>query len=318
MAWVEERPWHNLGVKVPASVPAEQMIGAAGLAWKVELEPAQGARLIRRHPETYDRCLIMREPLDSEQDAVVLGMVSGRYKPLQNAEAFEFFEPFIGNGWATFETAGALGKGERVWVLAKLSGQIEVIPGDTVDRYLLLSNTHDGKGAVSIRFTPIRVVCQNTLNWAEEGGVSVLRVRHSRRIAEHLKKAQAIELKQIVEKVFSEAETLFGNMAAREIEIKDEDQILEALYPRTERQKRLDEEPERWALVHSVLENERLTPPATRKTLWGFYNAIVRTEDYRDSRQDGSGRLERVWFGSGHDLKVKALNLARQQLARAA
>ena len=102
--------------------------------------------------------------VDREKEAVALGLVSNRYVPLQNIEAFSFFEPFIHNGWAQFHTAGALGNGERVWVLAKLDGQIVIGKDDAIDRYLLLSNKHDGTGAVSIRFTPIRVVCQNTLN----------------------------------------------------------------------------------------------------------------------------------------------------------
>ena len=67
-----------------------------------------------------------------------------------------------------------------------------------------------------------------------------------------------------------------------------------------------------------MLDDKTVTPPATRNTLWGLYNAVVRAEDYRDARQDGPSRLERVWFGSGHDLKVKALDLVRQQLKLAA
>jgi phage/plasmid-like protein (TIGR03299 family) len=260
----------------------------------------------------------LREPVDREKEAVALGLVSGRYVPLQNIEAFSFFEPFIHNGWAQFHTAGALGNGERIWVLAKLDGQIVIGKGDAVDRYLLLSNKHDGTGAVSIRFTPIRVVCQNTLNWAEEGGSSVVSVRHSKNIGDNLKKAQTAELKHIIDKVFAEAETLFGHMAARQMGFDDTDHFLELLFPRTDNQKRLDLEPERWARVRAVLDDATVTPAATRNTLWGLYNAVVRAEDYRDARQDESARLERVWFGSGHDLKVKALDLARRQLKRAA
>jgi hypothetical protein len=189
-------PWHKLGTRVPASVTAAEMIEAAGLAWKVTLPPAPGARLIDPDSSTYDRYLIIREPFGDETEGVALGLVGSGYVPLQNLEAFSFFEPFIRNGWATFHTAGALGNGERVWVLAKMSGQIMIGRDDPIDKYLLLSNTHDGTGAVSIRFTPIRVVCQNTLNWAEEGGSSVISVRHSKNIAKRLKDAQDRELKQ--------------------------------------------------------------------------------------------------------------------------
>lgn len=320
IAFVGEQPWHELGVKVPASVTAAEMIAAARLSWNVGLKPAPGAQRVKRRSDVvYDRYLIMRDPVDRERKPVALGMVGNRYVPLQNADAFEFFEPFIRNGWAQFETAGALGRGERVWVLAKLSGQIVIGKDDAIDRYLLLSNKHDGSGAVSIRFTPIRVVCQNTLNFAmEEGGSSVISVRHSKNMTEKLKQAQAEELRHIIDKVFDEAETLFGQFAARNLRADSTDEFLEILFPRTKAQKDRGEEPEAWSRVRAVLDDQKVTPAATRNTLWGLYNAVVRAEDYRAAQQDASARLERVWFGSGHDLKIKALNTARQQLKKAA
>jgi hypothetical protein len=237
--------------------------------------------------------LASRDPVGLGKEKVVLGLVGGRYVPLQNEEAFEFFEPFIRNGWASFRTAGALGNGERVWVQAQLSGQIIVVPGDVIDKFLLLSNSHDGSGAVTIRFTPIRVVCQH--------------------------KAQAEELKRIVDKVFAEATTLFRRMAALTFGADESDHFLELLFPRSEAQKRANKEPERWDRIKLVLDNADITPPQTRNTLWGLYNAIVRDEDYRSSRETGeTARLERVWFGSGHNLKMRALDRARNQLQQAA
>jgi phage/plasmid-like protein (TIGR03299 family) len=316
MAFVGEVPWHGLGTSVPPSVTAAEMIEAAGLAWKVTVKAAPGARLVDDKRNIHDRYLVARTDAGGEE--TVLGLVGNRYVPLQNADAFSFFEPFVRNTWATFHTAGALGNGERVWVLAKLGGQIIVGTDDKIDRFLLLSNTHNGSGAVTIRFTPVRVVCQNTLNWAEEGGTSVISVRHTKNIGENLKKAQAEELKAIVDKVFAEAEILFGAMAARKLDVENIDEILELLFPRTEKQKKADQEPERWARIRAVLDDRRVTPPHTRNTLWGLYNAIVRAEDYRGSRQSDAARLERVWFGSGHDLKVKALDTARDWLRKAA
>lgn len=318
MAFVDEVPWHGLGKAVAANVAAAEMIEAAGLAWKVRVEPAPGARVVDQKRKTYDRHLIIRDRTAGEAKDPVLGLVGRRYVPLQNSEAFSFFEPFIRNGWATFHTAGALGNGERVWVLAKLVGQITVARGDKIDKFLLLSNTHDGTGAVAIRFTPIRVVCQNTLNWAEKGGTSVISVRHTKNIGDNLKKAQATELKRVIDKVFADAETLFDQMAARPLKADGIDEFLDLVFPRTDKQKKADQEPESWTRVHAVLDDGTITPPTTRNTLWGLYNAIVRAEDFRKARQDASGRLERVWFGSGHDLKVRALNFARDQLQRAA
>jgi phage/plasmid-like protein (TIGR03299 family) len=130
-------------------------------------------------------------------------VVGHGYEILQNDKAFEFFEPFIVSRAARFETAGALRDGERVWVLAKLADPIRVIGDDVVDRYLLLSNSHDGRGAVSIRFTPVRVVCQNTLNLATKGGSATIHVRHTRGMYQRLDQAQQEKLGQVIEATFS-------------------------------------------------------------------------------------------------------------------
>src|SRR6476646_208313 len=152
MAYVGETPWHGLGKKVPATVNASEMICAANLNWSVDKLPAPGARLLDPENEIYERYLIVRQPVGDEAEGMALALVGRGYEPLQNVDAFTFFEPFIDNKWATFETAGALGNGERVWVLARLNGDMIIAADDVVERYLLLSNTHDGSGAVTVRF----------------------------------------------------------------------------------------------------------------------------------------------------------------------
>ena len=319
MAFVGHVPWHGLGKVVSSTVTAKDMCKVAGLDWDVTKEPAPGARIVNKQRGLHDRYLIMRDPGGEETNAVALGMVGSGYEPLQNSEAFKFFEPFIENKYAQFHTAGALGNGERVWVLVKLNDQIVIEGDDIVDRFLLLSNSHDGTGAVSIRFTPIRVVCQNTLNFAMKRGSRAISVRHTRNVAQHLATAQATELKRIIEKAFKEAGTVFGNMALKTLNAEHTNTILNILFPRTDRQKNDGLEPERWGRIKHILDDEAVTPPKTKNTLWALYNAITRDEDYRSSREALSdARLERVWFGSGHDLKIKALTVCRNQLHKAA
>ena len=319
MAFVDEVPWHGLGEAVASTVTATEMCRAAGLDWEVTKQPAPGARIVNERRALHDRYLIMREPVGDEEDAVALGMVGSGYEPLQNTDAFKFFEPFIEGKYAQFHTAGALGNGERVWVLVKLNGQIVIGRDDIVDRFLLLSNNHDGTGAVSIRFTPIRVVCQNTLNFAMKHGAGAISVRHTCNIAWHLATAQATELKRIIEKAFKEAGMLFGNMALETLTAEHTDSVLEILFPRTVRQKKARLEPERWRRIKEILDDNTVTPSSTKNTLWALYNAITRDEDYRSSRAlSAKARLERVWFGSGHDLKIKALTVCRNQLSKAA
>ncbi len=319
MAFVGEAPWHGLGEAVAETATANEMCRAAGLDWEVTKEPAPGARIVNGKRGTHDRYLIMRNPVGKEQGAVALGMVRSGYEPLQNAEAFKFFEPFIDGNYAQFHTAGALGNGERVWVMIRLKDQLVIGKGDVIDRYLLLSNSHDGSGSVSIRFTPIRVVCQNTLNFAMKGGSGAISVRHTRNITRHLATAQAEEIKRIIEKAFKQAKTLFGRMALKSLTADRTDEILELLFPSTKRQKKHGLEPERWGRIRHILDDADLTPPETKNTLWALYNAITRDEDYRESREAScEARLERVWFGSGHDLKIKALIVCREHLRDAA
>ena len=319
MAFAGDVPWHGLGKGVESTVTAEKMCEAAGLDWKVTKKPAPGARLVDKQRGLHDRYLTMRDPVGDETDEVALGMVGSGYEALQNTDAFKFFEPFVEGNYARFHTAGALGNGERIWVLAKLKDQIVIADDDIVDRFLLLSNSHDGTGSVSIRFTPIRVVCQNTLNFAMKGSAAAISVRHTRNIARHLAAAQAAELKRIIEKVFTEAETLFAKMALESLNVERTDEILELLFPCTERQKRDGLKPKRWRRIKHILDDADVTRPSTKGTLWALYNAITRDEDYRKSREASSeARLERVWFGSGHDLKIKTLAVCREQLPKVA
>lgn len=320
MAYVGEVPWHGLGQQVADTITAAAMCSAAGLNWTVVKEPAPGARLLDPRKKRYDRYLILRDPVKDESGRVALGLVGSGYEPLQNSDAFAFFEPFIDSGFARFHTAGALGNGERVWVLAKLKDQIVIGKDDPIDRYLLLANSHNGEGAVSVRFTPIRVVCQNTLNLAiADKGKSAISVRHTRHIDRNLARAQATELKAIFDKVFADAAALFAVMAARSLKAGQRDDILEALFPRTKQQVESRERPERWRRIERVLDDGAVTPRRTAASLWGLYNAIVRDEDYRSSREAGAeARLERVWFGAGEDLKLRTLRHFRDVLSKAA
>jgi phage/plasmid-like protein (TIGR03299 family) len=319
MAFVGNVPWHGLGRQVPPTVTASEMCRAAGLDWKVTKVPAPGARIVDATKELHDRYLVLREAIQLERDPVALGMVGLDYEPLQNTDAFAFFGPLVENKYAQFHTAGALGNGEKVWVLAKLAEQIIIKGDDIVDRFVLLSNSHNGRGAVTVRFTPIRVVCQNTLNYAMKKSSGVISVRHTRHIARNLADAQAKQLKRVIEKVFSQAGELFGQMAMRNMTAESTNAFLEVMFPRTASQRKQFREPERWTRIKTILDDPSVTPAKTKNTLWALYNAVVRDEDYRQSSESSAdARLERVWFGKGHNLKVKALQASRDQLRKAA
>ncbi|WP_374972126.1 DUF932 domain-containing protein [Blautia producta] len=155
MFYVREVPWHGLGTRVMEAPTSKDALIAAGLDWKVVQEPI--------YTGTEEQIDGYRANV-RERDRKVLGVVTERYKVIQNEEAFAFTDALLGEG-VRYETAGSLQGGRKVWVLAHMPHEY-IISGERISPYLLFSNTHDGSGAVKVALTPIRVVCNNTLNLA--------------------------------------------------------------------------------------------------------------------------------------------------------
>jgi phage/plasmid-like protein (TIGR03299 family) len=311
MAYYGDVPWHGIGTRIPKGVTAEQMICAAGLDWNVDLRPARGATLINRKGE-FSRYEVVRMPRPTTRETEVLfGVVSRRYHPLQNVEAFQFFDPIVREEKAFFETAGALGEGERIWVMAKMPNAMEIVPGDECLKYLLLSNTHSGDGSVIVKFTSVRVVCQNTLMLAMQDGQKAYRVRHSKRM--QFKLEELADFLAITQDVFSNAEATFRRLAKIQMIGDRLDCYLEAVFPSSATQKKNGTKPARWDFLHEIFEvRPDLQLPGVRGTLWGAYNAITMFEDYQQPQNDEQPeqRLDRAWFGRGSDTKVRALEKA--------
>jgi phage/plasmid-like protein (TIGR03299 family) len=311
MAYHGEVPWHRLGTQVQQGVTAQEMIAAAGLDWKVNLRPARGATKINKKGD-FSRYEVVRMPrANTEETEVLLGVVSRRYQALQNVEAFQFFNPIVGEKKAFFETAGALGEGERIWVMAKMPGAMEIVPGDECLKYLLLSNTHSGDGSVIVKFTSVRVVCQNTLMLAMEDGQKAYRVRHSRKMQFRLDELAGFLA--ITQDVFLKAEATFKRLAKIKMVGDRLDSYLEAVFPRSASQKKNGTRPARWDFLHEIFEKTPdLQLPGVRGTLWGAYNAITMFEDYQQPQNEElpQQRLDRAWFGGGAENKLKALDKA--------
>lgn len=155
MFYVRKAPWHGLGTRVMEAPDSKGALELAGLDWRVLQEPIYTM-------EGEAICGYKANVRDS--DRKVLGVVSGRYKIVQNQEAFAFTDELLGEG-VRYETAGSLQGGKRVWLLARLPHEY-IISGERITPYLVFFNSHDGSGAIKVALTPIRVVCQNTLNLA--------------------------------------------------------------------------------------------------------------------------------------------------------
>lgn len=155
MFYVRENPWHGLGTKVNEAPGSREALIIAGLNWNVLQEPI--------YTETEEFIEGYKANV-RDSDRKVLGVVTDRYKVIQNQEAFAFTDALLGEG-VRYETAGSLQGGKRVWLLAHMPHEY-IISGERISPYLVFTNTHDGSGAIKAALTPIRVVCQNTLNLA--------------------------------------------------------------------------------------------------------------------------------------------------------
>jgi phage/plasmid-like protein (TIGR03299 family) len=151
---VREKPWHGLGTIVAEAPKSEEALKWAGLDWQVNQTP-----LYTPHGKVDGYKANVRST-----DGQVLGVVTDRYRVIQNTEAFAFTDELLGAG-VRYETAGSLQGGRKIWLLARMPREF-IIAGERISPYLVFSNTHDGSGAVRVAVTPIRVVCNNTLNLA--------------------------------------------------------------------------------------------------------------------------------------------------------
>ncbi len=180
MFYVREKPWHGLGVRVEEAVSADEALRISGLDWKVLQKPiyTNTGELIDGYKANV-----------RDSDSKVLGVVTDRYKVIQNEEAFAFTDALLGEG-VRYETAGALQEGKKVWLLARLPREY-IIGGERISPYLVFSNTHDGSGAVKVAITPIRVVCNNTLNLALATAKRSWTMIHTGNIQNKIQEAQS-------------------------------------------------------------------------------------------------------------------------------
>jgi len=179
MFYVRETPWHGLGIRVNEAPASRDALTLAGLDWSVIQEPV--------YTETGELVEGYRANI-RDADRRVLGVVTDRYKVIQNREAFTFTDALLGEG-VRYETAGSLQGGRKVWLLAHMPHEY-IITGERISPYLLFSNTHDGSGAIKVALTPIRVVCNNTLNLALSAAKRSWSMIHTGDIQSKMKEAR--------------------------------------------------------------------------------------------------------------------------------
>jgi phage/plasmid-like protein (TIGR03299 family) len=313
MAYAGEVPWHGLGTKVSNDISVDDMLKESGLDWNVVPVPVFGRMDGKEIKSTY-------QMLVRDTDQKVLTMITDKWNPVQNSEAFEFFRDFVDAGAMEMHTAGSLQDGKWVWCLAKISESFELFGGDRVDGYLLFSNPHIYGRGVEIRFTPTRVVCNNTLQLSLGTATdNKVRLNHrstfdpdmvketlgiaSEKMAKYKEMAQFLGSKSYKKEIVAEyMKEVFPGYSKRAIEQANEiktltDAQISALGLSRNAKGALD-----------ILETQ---PGANFApgSWWNAYNACTFMTDHVIGKTQES-RLTSAWYGLNKSVKVKALEKA--------
>lgn len=321
---VREVPWHGLGEILTDYPTIAGAITASGLSWDVSVEKMTvpmffaGQQQVIEVPDDF---AVIRE--DTHK---VVGVVGNRYEPYQNSEMWGFIENFQNQSGIKLETAGSLKNGRTTWVLAK-NGIMEAIHGDPIEEFFLFRNSFDGSSPISVMFTNIRVVCNNTLTAAIRGARNIYNVRHTASAADQIKEVQkALGLRakyQSKVNLSMEALVKYKMDATRSINFLEE-----VIFPEP---KRIVQTVDKGEIVHTFEEaTQRAQTTRTNNvnnvlelleggagadikgvkgTAYGMFNALTEWADHEKSvrvmngRNEAELRFENAFFGTGAKFK---------------
>lgn len=307
MFYTGETPWHTLGKRLERPATAAEAIEAARLDFTVVKRPLKAVINGRQYSDVPNAFATVRT--DTKQ---VLGVVGARYEPVQNIDAFNFFDPIIDRDEACYETAGVLGRGEKIWLLAKLPDYIKVgKQNDPVEKFVLLYNSHDGSSVVRAKLTAIRVVCSNTLSVALSGAEQEVRIRHTASAADRLK--QAHEILGLTNQLYQQLDYIFNRMALKKVTGSQLVEYVKTLIPdnpAAENNTRTENMRSKIIELHDSVKDASMH----RGNLFGAYNAVTEYVDHYSSQKDASKQLKSIWWGSGEILKKRAYQLAESML----
>jgi len=304
MAYAGETPWHGLGVPVSNDLTPVQMMEKAGVDWTVQecesFVDFNGERI-----STGQKALVR------STDGKVLTNVGKDWNPVQNEQAFEFFSEYVFAGDMEMHTAGSLRDGQMVWALAKVKESFDLFGGDTVESYLLFSNPHQYGKSIDVRFTPIRVVCNNTLSLS-------LSMQAERQVkVGHRVEFNPGEVKEALG-IASEKLATYREMAeylgSKRFSMDKLIEYYNTVYPRTSDKRVQDKKLSVETLSRNAKEclNVLETQPGAEfaeGSWWQAYNSVTFVTDHVQGR-NADNRLYSSWFGGNQTRKKNALETA--------
>lgn len=303
MAYVGETPWHKLGKRVPADVSPQQMLKAANLDWTVEkrqlfFKSDSGPVLTNSHA------------LVRSTDEKVLTVISDKWNPVQNIEAFEFFNDFVVAGDMAMHTAGSLRNGKMVWAMAEIKESFELFGGDKVEGYLLFSNPHEFGRSIDIRFTPVRVVCNNTLTMALGSGHKfAVKVNHRAKFDGDMVKETLGVAKDQLQRYKEQAQFLGQKKYNKETIVEYFNRVFPSMSKDDEKLSNTLEPISRQAQDALAVVHTQPGAHFAEGSWWQAFNAVTYLTDHKLGRSQDS-RLNSAWYGVNRVKKEKALTLA--------
>lgn len=304
MAYAGELPWHGLGTEVSNDLTPAQMMQKAGVDWKVQ-EVESFIEFNGTKMKTGQKSLVR------ESDGRILTNVGENWKPVQNETAFEFFSEFVLSGDMEMHTAGSLRDGQYVWALAKVKESFDVFGEDTVESYLLFSNPHVYGKSIDVRFTPIRVVCNNTLTLSlSQDAKNGVRIGHRTEFNPDMVK----ETLGLAHEKFAQYKDMAQFLGSRKVTAESLIQYYNEVFPNTSRTemakevKQYEDLSRNAKLCYDALEVQPGAEYAAG-TWWQAFNSVTFITDHVQGR-NADNRLHSQWFGQNQARKVVAANKA--------
>jgi len=317
---VQQKAWHGLGQIVEEYPTSAEAIKHAGLDYEVVKSPlfTKGSGIT----ETAQDIVIGNSELEvpnyfaniRTDNNNILGVVGKDYHIVQNSEAFSFFDAIVGGGdGILYETAGALGKGERIFITAKLPDYIRVGNGDDVtEKYIFLTTSHDGSGSITAAFTPIRIVCQNTLNASLQNMTNVIRIKHTSGVKQRIENAHKIM--GLANTLSNQLEGIFNEWTKVKVTDREVRKLIQlALCPNKETlhllKKGAEDEVSTMfkntvedAFAYAMMSDPQLLE-TTKGTLFGAYNAVTGYFQNVRNYKDDEAKLKSIVMGGTAQLK---------------
>lgn len=323
----EKAWWDILGERVVKGQQEwKKAIKEAGLDWQVVKKPLFCKDLKQKVFELPDRVAIYRDV-----DNAYIGNVSKTFEVVQNDEGFQWVDTLLeAENGAHYESAGALGNGAQIWLLAKVPFDINIAgTDDKSENFLLLSMAHDGSQALTAKLTSVRVVCWNTLQQALQGEGAVLRMKHTKNIHVRMDSAKAVW--KGVEQTVKTLEEKLNTLASRRMTRESAKAIFDRLFPPRKGEKGEEVESKRRENTLSKIyqlydSNDQNQIPEIRGTAYNLLNAVTEFTDHQrgvrvtkgreeQKLSDDEIRKENAIFGGAAKFKEDALEVILEQTA---